>query len=387
MMVLPAWLAITIREDLLLSSFQRYYPLSVAMIFGSMIAGSTPLGGGVVAFPVSVLVIGFTSSQGRDFSLMIQSVGMTAATFLILVTKSDLLKKYGDLLVITILSNTVGLIVGMSWTISPYVVMCIYTTSVASFALILAYVETCLQQKYYQSVRKEAHQLKSEDSNTKMTERTRESSDIENTDDKKSTVTGETFAEENKIKAAESNPITRVDGLAIFVFGILGGIISSQIGTGADIFWFAYGSLIHNSRNTAQKINSNELTATSIIVMTTTSILGTTLRVSTSGVRAPTFEVYQALIACSCIVVFGAPLGSIFLSVKYQKRLKLLFYILSFVQLGSFGIIKIQNDLVAWSLVGGFLVLIIFIITFVDWFIFRTENGIRRFLLVDERLN
>ena len=35
--------------------FKDYYPMTLAMIPGSLIAGSTPLGGGVVAFPVAVL--------------------------------------------------------------------------------------------------------------------------------------------------------------------------------------------------------------------------------------------------------------------------------------------------------------------------------------------
>ena len=50
---LPIWLTIALREDLLATSFREFYPLSVDMIFGSLIAGSTPLGGGVVAFPVT----------------------------------------------------------------------------------------------------------------------------------------------------------------------------------------------------------------------------------------------------------------------------------------------------------------------------------------------
>ena len=36
--------------------------------------GSTPLGGGVVAFPVSVLVLKLTPKEGRDFACLIQSV-------------------------------------------------------------------------------------------------------------------------------------------------------------------------------------------------------------------------------------------------------------------------------------------------------------------------
>ena len=41
--------------------------------------GSTPMGGGTVAFPVLVLFFGELATMGRDFSFAVQSVGMTRA--------------------------------------------------------------------------------------------------------------------------------------------------------------------------------------------------------------------------------------------------------------------------------------------------------------------
>ena len=60
-------------------------------IFGSFIAGSTPLGGGVVAFPLSVLFLKFTPQESRDVAVLIQAVGMNAAAFLLLLKKRELL--------------------------------------------------------------------------------------------------------------------------------------------------------------------------------------------------------------------------------------------------------------------------------------------------------
>ncbi|CAJ1951708.1 unnamed protein product [Cylindrotheca closterium] len=364
MMVLPVWLTIALREKVLLDSFRSYYPLSVAMIFGSMIAGSTPLGGGVVAFPISVLVIGFSPSQGRDFSLMIQSIGMTSASFLIVMNKPTLLVKYGELLAKTVLFNLVGLIAGMFWTISPFAVMCLYTTAVAAFALILAYVETCLHHNISGMPPKE--QL------------TRTSFDMSVDDDRgdMEIQTKDTLVEE---KSNHSNLSICCDTTGMVLLGILGGLISSQIGTGADITWFAYGSLVYNYRmGCIDRMNGNELTASSIIVMTTTSIFGSILRATSTGSDAPTIEVYQALISCACIVVLGAPLGSLFLSAEYERRLKGLFYILSFVQLATFGIIKIRDNVLAWIIVSGVLGWILVVIAIADWFIFQTESGLRR---------
>ena len=54
------------------------------MVFGSMVAGATSEGGAAVAFPVMTLVFGIAPPVARDFSFMIQSVGMTCASFTIL---------------------------------------------------------------------------------------------------------------------------------------------------------------------------------------------------------------------------------------------------------------------------------------------------------------
>lgn len=62
----------------------REWPIAVAMAVGSYVAGSTPMGGGTVGFPILVLLFGEPVGLGRNFSFLIQSVGMTSATILIL---------------------------------------------------------------------------------------------------------------------------------------------------------------------------------------------------------------------------------------------------------------------------------------------------------------
>ena len=58
--------------------------MAVTMVFGSFIAGSTPAGGGAVAYPVFTKVLGIPSSDAALFGLMIQAVGMTMASLFIL---------------------------------------------------------------------------------------------------------------------------------------------------------------------------------------------------------------------------------------------------------------------------------------------------------------
>ncbi len=57
---------------------------AITMVFGSFVAGSTPQGGGVVAFPVFTKVLGVPGSVARLFSLSIQTVGMGCASLSIL---------------------------------------------------------------------------------------------------------------------------------------------------------------------------------------------------------------------------------------------------------------------------------------------------------------
>ena len=55
-----------------------YYP--AVMVLGAFVAGLTPEGGGAVAFPVLSVFFQIDRVLARDFSLMIQSVGMTSAS-------------------------------------------------------------------------------------------------------------------------------------------------------------------------------------------------------------------------------------------------------------------------------------------------------------------
>lgn len=83
-----------------------HWPISVAMIFGSYVAGSTPMGGGTIGFPVLVLLQGEAPALGRSFSYCIQSIGMVSATFFILCARRTLAVR---LLLWTLLSATVTL--------------------------------------------------------------------------------------------------------------------------------------------------------------------------------------------------------------------------------------------------------------------------------------
>jgi uncharacterized membrane protein YfcA len=63
---------------------RAHWPIALAMLFGSYVAGSTPMGGGSVAFPILVLLLGEPAALGRSFAFAIQSLGMSSAVFYLL---------------------------------------------------------------------------------------------------------------------------------------------------------------------------------------------------------------------------------------------------------------------------------------------------------------
>lgn len=84
-----AWLALVTLGSHWHTVFE-HWPIATAMAAGSYFAGSTPMGGGSVGFPVLVLLLGETAALGRDFSLAVQSVGMVSAAIFIFSTRRPL---------------------------------------------------------------------------------------------------------------------------------------------------------------------------------------------------------------------------------------------------------------------------------------------------------
>ena len=65
---------------------QAHWPIALAMLLGSYLAGSTPMGGGSVAFPILVLALGEPATLGRSFAFAIQALGMSSAVLYLLAT-------------------------------------------------------------------------------------------------------------------------------------------------------------------------------------------------------------------------------------------------------------------------------------------------------------
>lgn len=83
------WLALVFQSGQW-QAVQENWPIAFSMALGSYAAGSTPMGGGTIGFPVLVMLFDMPASLGRDFSFAIQSIGMTSATIFIFVRRQPL---------------------------------------------------------------------------------------------------------------------------------------------------------------------------------------------------------------------------------------------------------------------------------------------------------
>ena len=94
-----------------------HWPMALAMAIGSYAAGSTPMGGGTVGFPILVLLFDQPPELGRDFSFAVQSIGMTSAAIFILARRQPLA---GAMLKGALIGATISVPIGI-FLIAPWV--------------------------------------------------------------------------------------------------------------------------------------------------------------------------------------------------------------------------------------------------------------------------
>jgi len=308
LLVWPIWFFTMTTRNLWYSVFSTYWPATIGMVLGSFIAGSTPLGGGVVAFPIAVLVLQLKGSESRDASVLIQSVGMNAAAFLLITTKSQLLN--GPIIYTNIAFGTIGMLLGLSFNESPELTNLIYTVTVLCFGIVYFYT---------------------------------------NVIDQKRTAVATDPPPEMDEDASDTEGWSRRDYLAyglMAVFAIVGGFITASVGSGSDIAVFVYGIYVWNVIYPENKFADNTFTASSVVVMGAMSaLIAVTRAVSEEGFDERGLLCWAAMIF---VVVWGAPIGSLVLTPSNTKYLQYMFYMLAVVQFILFAVLKIGRDLWVW---------------------------------------
>ena len=188
--------------------FKDNWFMSVTMIFGSFIAGASSEGGGAIAFPVMTLLYDIMPGTARNFSLAIQSVGMTAAALIILRNKYPIEYKY---LIPASIGGGIGIIFG-TFFIVPYVPATfskmLFVTFWLSFGVILFYINVVSRRKVLE----------------KMPE------------------------------------LSSIELFLLLMVGFSGGTLSSLLGSGLDIFSFAYITIRY-------QLSEKVATPTSVVVM------------------------------------------------------------------------------------------------------------------------
>jgi uncharacterized membrane protein YfcA len=96
--------------------FLEAWPAAVTMTAGSIVAGSTPAGGGAVAFPVFTKGLSIDPPVARTFSLLIQSVGMGMASLFILTRRIPVAWRAIRL---GLAGGIPGVLAGLAWLPAP----------------------------------------------------------------------------------------------------------------------------------------------------------------------------------------------------------------------------------------------------------------------------
>ncbi|KAJ1436129.1 sulfite exporter TauE/SafE-domain-containing protein [Ochromonadaceae sp. CCMP2298] len=276
--------------------------VTLTMVFGSMVAGATSEGGAAVAFPVLTLVLGVAPPIARDFSFLIQSVGMTAAAFSIL--SMHVRVEWRAILYCTI-GGVAGVIYGLE-KIAPKLepaynkmyFVCIW----AAFALSLFWNNFFRQSRVFLQI---------------PLWKTGEILRVPILGRNGPTLGG---------REAERSVDLVVNAWAIVLlgFGFLGGIFSSMSGSGLDICSFAMLTLFF-------RVSERVATPTSVVLMAINTVVAFLYRRFAMQEVDP--EVYNLWLVCIPVVVIGAPLGAILSSHFHRDVLSFFIYLTDAAQL------------------------------------------------------
>lgn len=304
------WTYCVFERGIFTSIYPAYLSMAIAMILGSFIAGSTPIGGGVVSFPVAVLIIRFSSSEGRDFGIMIQSISMSAAMYLICLSKPHLIST--KLVVIPTLAGLLGVFVGFQVEMNSELINVVFTTFILCFAMVYYYKAEILTVVTRNLPRAAVHNS-------------------------------------HKPNAEVPAPLEITMLTILFLCGVVGGFITCNVGSGADIMLYMFGTFIYNPAVGSRfAISEHTLTASAIMVMATLCIVTTFLRHLGFGNEPISSRVYLCWAASVPVVVLMAPLGSLILTPEYTDLLRMAFFVIAGLQFIMFAVFKIKGDVSAW---------------------------------------
>lgn len=243
-----------------LDSLVKNWPVTITMIFGSIVAGATSEGGGAVAFPIFTKVLGIPPQDARVFSLAIQSIGMTAASIAIIFLRVRVewrgvlwpgIGGIGGILVSTFFVLPL---------VSPPLVKISFTLMVSSLAIALIFMNRSESTQRHKAF-----------------------------------------------------PFVGTREKAVLILtGFVGGIMSGLVGSGIDIITFMTIVLLF-------RLDEKVATPTTVLLMTSNTLVGFALHGLVLDTFTPTVQGYW--LAAVPVVVIGAPLGAYICSVLSRRTI------------------------------------------------------------------
>ena len=254
--VWTTWLII-LEPSRAISNMINHWEFAFTMVFGSMVAGATSMGGGAVAFPALTKWLHVAPHDAKLFSLAIQSIGMSAASFTIIAMKTPVEWK---LIRWVSLGGIPGVFIGTAFLaplLPPEVIKISFTMMISSFALVLIVLN---QNK-----------------------------------------TGRNLTIHHWGKREQ---------ILCLAVGVVGGMISGLVGSGMDIFAYSVMVLLFGL---CEKVG----TPTSVILMAFNAVTGFFIHNFIIGdFVAPVSDYWLAAVP---VVVVGAPTGAILCSLMGRK--------------------------------------------------------------------
>jgi uncharacterized membrane protein YfcA len=298
------WLILVVSGGYLQTVLQ-HWPMAAAMAAGSYVAGSTPMGGGTVGFPVLVLLMDLPATLGRDFSFAIQAVGMTSASIYIFCSRQEL---EWPMLRAALPGALVGTPLGILFVAplaSDLFIKLLFAAMWCSFGLL--HLRRINEISGYQGM----------------------------------TPHDKSF--DHKV------------GLIVGFFGGL--TIASITGVGIDMFIYMFLVLwCHADLKIA--------IPTSVVLMAFTSLVGISAKLLTGGVQPGTFENW---LAAAPVVAVGAPFGALVVSRVGRRPTLIVVSVLCVLQF-IWTLIHERDALNAWNLGAALLGVVLFLLLFQDMY-------------------
>ena len=293
-LVYLAWFGYMYSENRWILFVDNWF-MSATMIFGSFMAGASSEGGGAIAYPVMTLVFNITPEVARNFSLAIQSIGMSAATLWIVARRIPIEKTY---LFLSGIGGLAGIVGGTLWVaplVAPSYAKMMFVSFWLSFGIALFVI----------------NHIRKRDTRRNLP------------------------------------VLSSYQKWELVAVGFAGGILSAIFGNGIDICTFSFVTLKYG-------LSEKVATPTSVVLMTSNAVVGSLMHFFVLGDMQPEAVAYW--LVCIPFVVLGAPFGAYIVDKIKRITIAVLLYLIIISQfIAALFIIRPSGSLLGVS-IGTFLV-------------------------------